>query len=222
MSNKRKDILSIGEYYHVFNKSIAGFALFNNLKDLSRALNILSFYKYSQTMRYSFYQRLNIEDKLEYLKNIHKKNPCVDIIAYAFMPNHYHLILKQLTENGIKTYISNFQNSYAKFYNIKYDRLGTVFLSPFKAKHISTDNELLHISRYIHLNPVTAYIIEFPGLKSYPNNSFKEYLSKSKSDLINTNIVLNLSGSRERYQQFVKDRVNYQRELKRIEHLIME
>ena len=138
------------------------------------------------------------------------------------MPNHYHLILKQLTDNGVKTYISNFQNSYARFYNVKYDRLGTVFLSPFKAKYISTDNELLHISRYIHLNPVTAYIIEFPKLISYPYNSFREYLSPNKFNLINTDLILNLSGSKEKYKLFVENRANYQRELKRIEHLILE
>lgn len=222
MTNIRRDILATGEYYHVFNKTIAGFNVFNNLKDLLRITNLLNFYRYPQEIRYSFFQRLNIEKKNEYLLNISNNNAFAEIYAFAFMPNHFHLLLKQLSENGIKIFLSNFQNSFAKYYNLKYDRFGTIFLKSFKAKHISNDEEFLHVSRYIHLNPVTSYLIEYDELKSYPYNSFKDYVSNDVSGIVNTELIIKLSGSKSKYSEFVKNHVDYQRELKKIEHLIME
>ena len=72
------------------------------------------------------------------------------------MPNHYHLLLKEERSSGIIQFVSNFQKSYAKFFSTKRNRTGVLFRHNFQADHINNEEELIHISRYIHLNPVTS------------------------------------------------------------------
>lgn len=158
MSGRRNIVFAEGEYYHVFNRSTASEQVFTRKKDIKRALDLISFYRYKQSLRFSFYDRLKDEEKKMYLQKLSGVTPIVEIYAYSLMPNHYHLLLKQESEMGIQKFLSNFQNSFAKYFNIKNKRFGTLFQRPFKAKHIETEEELLHLSRYIHLNPVTSYI----------------------------------------------------------------
>src|SRR3989344_2506445 len=159
MSGKRKVVFAEGEVYHVFNRATANEQIFVKKKDLERALDLFSFYRFKQSLRFSFFKRLTDQEKDEHIKNLSNKAPIVDIYAYSLMPNHFHLLLRENSSKRVQTFLSNFQNSFAKFFNIKNNRFGTLFQRPFKAKHIDTDGELLHVSRYIHLNPVTAYII---------------------------------------------------------------
>ena len=222
MTGKRKEMLATGEFYHLFNKSIGGIDIFKNIYDLGRAIKLLKFYIFPQTLRYSFFKRLNPQAKMDYLLKCNSSNPLVEIYSFAFMPNHFHILLRQQVDNGIKKFVSNFQNSFAKYHNLKYKRLGTLFLQPFKAKLITKDDEFLHISRYIHLNPVTAYLIKYEDLKSYPWNSYSYYIKKEKNKLINTSFITKLAGSNDRYQRFVSNQVNYQRKLGQIKHLVLE
>ena len=113
------------------------------------------------------------------------------------MPNHYHFGLKQIQDNGIKIFISNFQNGFAKYYNTKHHRHGSVFTHPFKAKWVGTDEEFIHISRYIHLNPVTSFIINFEQLCKDQSTSFSYYVAEKENSLINTKPILELFQSRE-------------------------
>ena len=136
------------------------------------------------------------------------------------MPNHLHILLKQMQDGGIREFLSNFQNGYAKYYNLRQNREGGLFQSPFKSKRIAKDKDLLQVSRYIHLNPVTSFIIEFPQLKDYPFTSFPDYLKENKSSFIKTDLIIKLVGSRENYIKFISDRVDCQRNLDFIKHLV--
>ena len=80
----------------------------------------------------------------------------------------------------------------------------------------------MHVSRYIHLNPVTSYLIEFEDLKIYPWTSFPHYLGTNNTDLVDINFTLKISGSREGYEKFVSNQVDYQRKLNIIKHLTFE
>ena len=95
-------------------------------------------------------------------------------------------LVKQLEENGITRFISNFQNSYAKYYNLKNDREGALFKNQFKGKWIESDEQFLHVSRYIHLNPVTAYMISPDQLDTNPWTSFSSYIHEKAVSFINT------------------------------------
>ena len=138
------------------------------------------------------------------------------------MPNHFHLLIKQTAELGIEKFISNFQNSYAKYYNTKFQRNGSLFQKPFKAKRITSDEEFLHVSRYIHLNPVTSFLIRYDDLKVYPWTSYRYYIGKEKNDIVNTGIIGNLIGAGQKYSRFVANQVDYQRKLHLIKRLTFE
>ena len=138
------------------------------------------------------------------------------------MPNHFHFLLKNLTEEGIKKFISNFQNSYAKYLNTKTGRTGSLFQQNFKAVRIESNEQLIHVSRYIHLNPVTAYIVKSTEeLINYPWSSYPNYYKKEKSYLKKDLILENFRTAND-YKKFVTDQVDYQRELDKIKHFVLE
>ncbi len=221
MSGRRNLVFAEGEYYHVYNRTTASEQVFTRTRDIKRALDLISFYKYRQSLRFSFYDRLKDEEKKVYLQKMSVEKPLVEIYAYSLMPNHFHLLLKQVNELGIQKFLSDFQNSYAKYFNVKNKRFGTLFQRPFKAKHIETDEELLHISRYIHLNPVTSYIMEFEELKENKLTSLSVYLGNDET-FVNTDLVTKLVGTRVKYEKFVADQVDYQRKLASIKYLLFE
>lgn len=223
MPHKRKEILTTGEIYHVLNHSIASEEIFVRKNESNRSLELVDFYRFPQRIRYSQFKLLPKEKRSDYAVEFRKLKPLVEIYAFAFMPNHYHTLLKQIQEDGIKIFASNFQNGFAKYFNKKNNRQGALFLKSFKAKRITTDEQFLHVSRYIHLNPVTSYLIEFDQLGNYPWTSFHYYVrSCTKGNLVNTRFLLKMFGTREKYEKFVANQVDYQRKLHLIKNLILE
>lgn len=221
----RKVPLVVGETYHVFNRSIARQPIFLSNYDYQRALDTLIFYSYSNLpLRFSHYKRLPESRKNDFMDSLRKNNDKqVDVMAFCLMPNHVHFLIKEIKEKGISTFMSNFQNSFAKYFNLKTERTGSLFQTMFKAVRIETEEQLIHVVRYIHLNPVTAFILKnVEQLTVYPWSSFPIYLGKQTSEIINTNEILSYFPSIDKFIQFTKDNVNYQRELDRIKHLVLE
>lgn len=137
------------------------------------------------------------------------------------MPNHFHLLTKQLTDGGITRFVRIVADSYGKYFNILHDRAGPLFQGKFKSVRIEDNSQLLHVSRYIHLNPLTAHLVESPI--DYPWLSYGEYTkSESESEICTKNIILDQFGSKEAYKSFVDDYASYQKEFSKIEHLILE
>lgn len=117
--------------------------------------------------------------------------------------------------------MSNFQNSYAKYFNIRTGRTGTLFQPMFQAVRIESDEQLIHVSRYIHLNPVTAFLAIPEKIREYKWSSYIEYLGGGQSS-IKKEVILNYFKSTQSYEKFVLDQVGYQRELDKIKHLVLE
>lgn len=222
MSGKRYEILATDEIYHVFNKSVGHEDIFTGKKESNRFINLIDYYRFNPGLSYSKYKNLPTEDRKKFYDSIKSLPKIVEIYAYAFMPNHFHLIIKQLEENGIQKFLSNIQNGFAKYFNIKNERSGTLFQKAFKAKRIVNDEIFLHLSRYIHLNPVTSYLIGPNELATYPWTSYPIYLTNKKNDLINTETIITLSGSKEKYINFVDNQVDYQKKLHKIKKLLFE
>ena len=222
MPYPRNEILTNGEVYHVLNRSIANEDIFKGRRILNHTLDLVDYYRFPQKIRFSIYNSLPVFAKNDYFSNFRKQPTLVEIFAFALMPTHYHLLVKQLQDGGIKKFISRFQNSFAKYFNKKFKRQGSVFLRPFKAKRIFKDSLLLHVSRYIHLNPITSYLINFEELGTYPWTSYPYYLGEKKPDLVNTKMVLDIAGSNKRYHSFLANQVDYQRRLNKIKNLILE
>lgn len=219
---RRRVALATDEIYHVYNRSIARELIFTSLRNLKRALRIIEFYRFPQEIRFSKFKSLPKESKENYLLDLRKKKPLVDIYAFALMPNHYHFLVKQLQKKGIVKFVSNLQNSFAKYFNIKNDRNGALFQNSFKGVHIENDEQFIHVSRYIHLNPVTSYIIEFKNLSSYSWTSFSRYAGRGENQFVNTDFLLKMFSPKNDYLKFVADQVDYQRHLAQIKDLALE
>ena len=221
---KRKVVFTNGESYHIYNRSTGAVSIFQGKKIMDRVSSLIDYYRFPQKLRYSKFSTLPKDLKKAYEESFRKTTPVVEIYTFALMSNHYHFLLKQLNENGIIQYISNLQNSFAKYFNIRNKRFGSVFQGPFKAKHIEKDSYLLHLSRYIHLNPATSFLIEITDLDNYPWTSFPYYLDR-KSDnkrVVNSSFITKMVGSKEKYKKFVYDQADYQRKLSKIKGLTLE
>ena len=217
----RKNPLATGEVYHVFNKSIAGFVIFNNQTDYNRMISTIRYYQAenhaNRLSRFIELNENNFDEALDkYLRN---KSKHVEIIAYCIMPTHIHLIIKQLKERGTSTFLNNVLNSYTRYFNAKHKRKGPLWEGRFKNVLVKTNEQLLHLTRYVHLNPVTAYLIDNPEL--WVPSSYKEYLETDSNYKI-SNFTNVLDINTESYKKFVENRISYQRDLAKIKELLFE
>jgi len=217
-----RPILATGQIYHLYNKSIADETIFDGHENLKTALNLVDYYRFNQRIRLSKFYLLPQSAQQNYLKEIRSTTPLVDFYTLSFMPNHYHFLLKQLQDNGIKKFISNFQNSYSKSFNLISEREGSLFLHSFKSKRIISEEAFIHVCRYIHINHVTSYIIEFDQLANYPFSSYSWYLNNNLNKFINTDLIMNHFKTKERFIKFHQNQVDYQRRLKEIKDLLIE
>jgi putative transposase len=200
----RKVPLVTGEYYHIYNRSQFSMPIFKKDTD-SKALykTLISYTLTNPPHRLSYEKRYKSNDTEinDYTDRL------VSILAYCIMPNHFHLLLKQEVEGGISTYMQRLTLSFVRYYNIKYKQQGHLFESLFKSVLIDSENQLLHVSRYIHLNPTSARLVKDP-LK-YPYSSLRYYIhGGEKAPLLFDDILR--SKKREYYRNFVYDNLEYQ------------
>ncbi|MFQ5452019.1 MAG: transposase [Candidatus Paceibacterota bacterium] len=220
---RRRTIIATGQFYHIFNKSVAAENIFTRARTISRVLSLIDFYRFPVQISYSLYNSLSANLKNIRQKAIYSSAPVVLILAFAIMPSHYHFLVKQLVDGGISSFISNFQNSFAKFYNIKYKREGSVFKARFKAVRIESEEQLVHVSRYIHLNPVTSYLLDIEELGQYSRTSFTTYMNNKVYKLVETETIMRqFNNKRDLYGKFVQDQSDYQRKLHEIKSLTFD
>ncbi|MDO8638457.1 MAG: transposase [Candidatus Daviesbacteria bacterium] len=223
MATNRKIVFKNEEIYHIFNRGVERREIFTNSKEFSRMLELIKFYRFSYTpIRYSQFLLLPKERQDQILDMFKKNEVLVEIIAFCLMPNHFHFIIKQRLEKGITTFMANISNSYAKYFNTKNDRVGPLFQGAFKAVYIETNEQLIHLSRYIHLNPVVSSVIDTSELNRYRWSSYFNYISKIESEFILSNMVLNMFKSQKDYEKFVLDQIDYGKKLEIIKHLALE
>lgn len=220
----RKTVFASGEYYHIYNRGVASQPIFKNRRDYERFILTLSYYRFRDSpLRLSKLLQLPKETRDDMLATLAKNdNKNVEVIAYCLMPNHFHLLVKQVSEGGVSKYLRQSINSYAKFFNTKYKRVGSLFQDMFKAVRIESDEQLVHISRYIHLNPLVSYLVNREELLEYPWSSLHSYFEKSDADFIAAESVLvNFKNGKE-YLQFVLAQEDYGKKLEHIKHLTLE
>ncbi|MCX5782025.1 MAG: transposase [Elusimicrobia bacterium] len=212
----RKDPLVNNELYHVYTRSIAEFRILENKKDTQRFIDTLHYYQNEKPEKsFSWYLRSAVhENNLDVLS----KFKLVDIIAFCIMPTHVHFILKQLKNKGISIFMSNLLNSYTRYFNKKFNRKGPLWEGRFKSILIKSNEYLLHLTRYIHLNPVTANLVNKP--EEWRESSYREYLGLADKEITNSKNILEINISDYRY--FVEDRISYQKELGNIKHLLCD
>lgn len=206
--------LITGEYYHIYNRGLKKQNIFNFIRDYQRFTKTIFYYQIQNPKpKFSLYNHSDLF-KIDPTKKI------VDILCYSFMPNHFHLVLKQLQDNGISEFMRKFAHSYTKYWNIKHNSQGPLFQGIFKAVLIKSDVQLLHLSRYIHLNPLVSSITE--DLKTYAWSSYPVYLGLEYNLMIQKEDILKFFPSSKDYEKFVLDHADYGITLELLKHATID
>ncbi len=193
-------------YYHIYNRGVEKRTIFQDEQDCIIFLHYLKLYltpveELQQLdlpgMKISKFISLNLSQE-------------INLLAFALMPNHIHLQIKQKTSDGIVKLMKRLTTAYVMYFNRKYKRVGSLFQNRYKAALIETDEYLLHLSRYIHLNPVKIIdkAINFRDFSSYPY-----YLGQKHTSWVKPQEILDYFSSAQRkdfkdvlsYQSFVED-----------------
>ncbi len=138
-----------GEFYHVYNRGTDKRVIYKDQADYRRFQELL--YLSNST------NSINIRDVKKQYQQIYdfkKNDTLVAIGAYCLMPNHFHILLTPVVENGVKMFMQKLSTSYVMYFNKRYERKGGLFEGNFKAQHANEDRYLKYLFSYIHLNPV--------------------------------------------------------------------
>ena len=214
----RKDILTTGQIYHIFNRGVNKADIFFLETDYKRFTTTAAHYK-NFTQKFTASIISGVSDTVSEKLNRMEK-PKIQILAYCLMPNHFHFLIKQLENNGITWFMQHLANSYVHYLNVKYKRVGPLFQGPFKNVLVDSDEQLLHVSRYIHLNPLASGLA--PDLKKYRWSSYNSYIGNGEDYLSNPELILNNFKTKEDYEKFVLDQADYAKSLEYIKHHILD
>lgn len=203
-----------GEIYHIYNRGSDKRNIFTQPRDYKRFKQTVYYYQYAgPKIRLSLFATSTLDS---FKPDLTKK--LVEILCFCLMPNHFHFMVKQLKDGGISTFMSQLSNSYTKYFNTKYLRVGPLLQGAFKAVLVESEEQLIHLSRYIHLNPVVSGICKMP--EDYLWSSYHEY--QGKEAICSTSLILNLFPSKEKYAKFTKDQIDYGTTLEIIKHQLID
>jgi putative transposase len=166
-------------WYHLYNRGVNKQPIFHEPSDYFYFLKILKNYLSPEN-------RLNQITGLVDPMNLSSE---IQLVSFTLMPNHYHLLVKQFSQNGITHLTQRILTTYVKFFNRKYPRIGPLFEGKLKGILVETDSYLLHLSRYIHRNCLSLdpeIIIEDYAYSSYPY-----YIGKKHASWLNVDLILN-------------------------------
>lgn len=153
----RKFNFSLYEHYHCYSRGVDKRVVFMDGQDIRRFRDLLYLVNNISPLRWG-----DIDTRPHKVFETKREDNLVSVIAYCLMPNHYHLVLKEIRKNGLSEFMQKLGIAYTTYFNSKYDRVGNLFVKPFRAKHVREDGYLQHLINYVHLNP--AEIFE-PGWK---------------------------------------------------------
>lgn len=208
-----------GEIYHVFHRGLNQQDIFHDDKDRNRFLNLLMYCNWPEhKLSYSVREKLKKNSK-HWPTMPPSGKGFTDVLCYCLMNNHIHLLLKENKVRGISTLLQRMFNGFAKYFNTRYQRTGGLFTGRFRAVHINGDEQFLHVSRYIHLNPFTAHLVN--DIYKYPWSSLSEYTYKNKKNICHIKLLSGIS-NRSDYRLFISDYADYARGLADIKHLTFD
>lgn len=171
----RKFEFEPGEFYHVYNRGCARLEIFFERGNYSYFVKLLRKYAVLEG---------------------------VEIGAWCLMPNHFHLMTRPTTRDGLPSMMQKLGTAYSKAVNRQLKRTGTMFEGRFQGKHVDREEYLLHLSRYIHRNPVEAGLVK--RCSEWEYSSYREYVGEVADGISKPEIVLRGGMGREEYRRFVE------------------
>lgn len=183
----RKFSFAEGEYYHVYNRGVEKRDIFMRDRDWVRFHRLLYLSNGDKPVVYKAIQGRTLD-------GVERGKPIVAIGCYVLMPNHFHILVREITDGGIARFMQKLSTSYSMYYNKTNERVGPLFQGKFKAQHVDRDEYLKYLFAYIHLNPVK--LID-PGWKEngirdrdaakkylagYRYSSYPDYLGENREE----------------------------------------
>ncbi len=185
--NSIKEYVDEG-YYHIYNRGVEKRDIFLDTQDyhvfLKYLQQALSDPDLGPGGMNSYYVPQNFSAKIE-------------LLGYCLMPNHVHLIIKQHESRSIEGFARSIFTRYSMYFNRRYGRVGSLFQGRYRAARVQTEEYLLHLSRYVHLNPGKEY-------PAYPYSSFQYFLSNETAPWVNSIFVPSLLSRGLTYRDFMK------------------
>jgi REP element-mobilizing transposase RayT len=192
--SQRKYSFVPGEFYHLYNRGTDKRVVFQDDRDYHRFIELLHIANNTE--------RINVRDLHRDGENLFDYNVTdrlVSIGAYCLMPNHFHLLVTPVTDDGLSTFMQKLSTSYVMYFNKKYGRTGALFEGKFKSELAQEDRYLKYLFSYIHLNPVKLIqrdwkevglrnVVEAEQfLNNYTYSSYPEYTGRNR----NQSVILN-------------------------------
>lgn len=219
--------LSVGEYYHLYNRGTDKRKIFTNANEYSRFMILLYICNGDIKVDIGDYLRQGLT-----LSEIFQKDKGKDIVgigSYCLMPNHFHILVRETQEGGISLFMQKLQTAYTMYFNKKNDRSGSLFQGTFKAQHADKDTYLKYLFAYINLNPIKLIDSKWKenGIKNLQKSEkyLNEYKYSSYLDLVGGNRVENkilkinefpeYFNSELKFKDFIKEWLNF-RELDKV------
>ncbi|MDP3957913.1 MAG: transposase [bacterium] len=169
---QRKLTFSEGEFYHIYNRGTDKRDIFLDNRDRERFVKLLFYANGTQPVV------LKDIPQGRPLGSVDKGNSIVALGAYCLMPNHFHLLVKEISEGGITKFMSKLSTAYSMYFNKKNGRTGALFEGKFKATHANNDTYLKYLLSYIHLNPVKNVEAGWKENTILNRENAKQYLEK--------------------------------------------
>ncbi len=202
-------------FYHLYNRGVEKRNIFLDEQDYSVFLSYLKTYllpkNTAELNKVVRSPEANYKEKAKALQLLDLNNFSgeIELHCYSLIPNHFHFLVKQKEENSIDSFLNSLGTRYTMYFNQRYHRVGKLYQGVYKAVLIETDEQLLHLSRYIHLNPhnfLKAPIADWEKIRL--PNSFPDYLGRRKTEWLKTDQILSYfrrTDPRSDYFSFVKN-----------------
>lgn len=190
-----------GEFYHVYNQGVEKRNIFSDEYDSMRFLESMEVFNNEEPIG-SIYER-SFDKAIPQLGGETPKSKLVNIIAYCLNPNHFHLILEQISEKGISEYMKRLAGGYTSYFNIKGKRKGALFLGTFRSVHVGGDGYLLHLSAYVNLNNRVHQISGEEALLM--RSSWEEYIGSVKNPICKKDVIFGRFKDGNEYKAYAED-----------------
>ena len=196
-----------GCYYHVYNRGAHKQNIFHDAKDYEAFTQILAYYLlHPLGTPKSILARLS-DDKGRILV-MQTEGVAYTLLAYCLMPNHFHLMLCQESDQiTISNLMRRLSTTYAMYYNHRYHHSGTIFQGKYKNVLVESEYQWIYLSKYIHRNPAHLQRTDPCILVEYRYSSYLNYLGKRVDRWVNTAIILGryIKNPTREYASFVED-----------------
>jgi len=172
--------------YHVYNRGVEKRDIFLDEQDYKIFLYYLKTYLTPPSDQKKIpLNILRLGSDFDLYKNI-------NLLCYVLMPNHFHFLIKQISEDALTEFMKRLTNAYVKYFNDKYQRVGPLFQGRYKAALVLKDEYFMHLSFYIHINPIElSEYSSIKDLENYPYSSYPDYIGKRNTSWISKDDILN-------------------------------